>query len=813
MNNPYYNGKGLSLGSAAMPQMQARRAEAFAQQDILRGAQASANALGGIGREAAKLMDYKADTTARDQLRAEGEDLQNKVRLGLEAAPGSASSILFEDGSVDEDKVNDLAEEYAERIRGIQPQFIDQGRATEWETERDLYVGNLARRIKGEADLHQLRGIRRVSEAALRGHIDSANWGGALAEVGRQEEAGVLSPMEAGVKRKEIERASATEELAVLIDNDPSRAAELLESGRYKDVFTYAQLRQFRKEVRNRLEEDTRGRAARAAETGDAGFLSAVGGDSKEAKSLREFMENSGTFTQQEINWRVRQFYGEDVFAEVQQAARNEAMAFDIDKPMQVQEEAFMKKYGMLGMPKEALNAIWKEAEEARASLTSVSIDAGSLLDKETMAGRTLLSAELWKEAQGHLAAKDKEGTPWSFVEGSYLRKDAALMELIGYKEGDRPKVIAAKYEDYMRKKIAERTRELILARYNQWRKTEGKEASPLTQYNTLRSIAKTITGGQVIGGSENITPQSQVDTEIANYDDNVAQQRKRREAWGAGELPDEAAVLNFRKDEQMTLRFDDQQKDKPVGILVPKAWLTQNRFGEVDMNSATVEATFDNKHYRVFKVVGTCDGDVPVMTHAVAVQGGWNPQGSYNASVRFMYGTMAPVIADRQQAAMEQARQNADYPAQQARNEALGKELGGLSAYRKTFEEVGQKYGLDPMLLMAIAIHETGRGSSPAFRNKNNAMGVSNESGPIAFGSVEESIEHMARALTRKDDKGEYTGAYKRWNESGRSLAVLQSIYAPTDRKLRNDPDGLNSHWLSNVSDYYRRLSGKNYK
>lgn len=52
------------------------------------------------------------------------------------------------------------------------------------------------------------------------------------------------------------------------------------------------------------------------------------------------------------------------------------------------------------------------------------------------------------------------------------------------------------------------------------------------------------------------------------------------------------------------------------------------------------------------------------------------------------------------------------------------------LQQYESAFRRAGEKYGVDPDLLMAIAIHETGNGTSSAFRNKKNAMGVSPNGG-----------------------------------------------------------------------------------
>lgn len=117
------------------------------------------------------------------------------------------------------------------------------------------------------------------------------------------------------------------------------------------------------------------------------------------------------------------------------------------------------------------------------------------------------------------------------------------------------------------------------------------------------------------------------------------------------------------------------------------------------------------------------------------------------------------------------------------------------LQQYEPAFRRAGERYGVDPDLLMAIAIHETGNGTSSAFRNKKNAMGVSpNGGGPRSFETVEAGIDYMARQLAR--------------NYLGQGLTTIEAIgkkYAPPGAS--NDPKGLNSHWVKGVSEYYFQL------
>ena len=122
-----------------------------------------------------------------------------------------------------------------------------------------------------------------------------------------------------------------------------------------------------------------------------------------------------------------------------------------------------------------------------------------------------------------------------------------------------------------------------------------------------------------------------------------------------------------------------------------------------------------------------------------------------------------------------------------------------GLKPYAKDFESAGQKYGIDPNFLAAIAWNETGGGTSKAFRQGNNAMGISNASGPLyGFNSVADSIERQAATLARP------TGPYRKAS----TIQEVGSIYSPVG--AANDPYHLNSDWTGSVGNFYDKLTGK---
>ena len=107
------------------------------------------------------------------------------------------------------------------------------------------------------------------------------------------------------------------------------------------------------------------------------------------------------------------------------------------------------------------------------------------------------------------------------------------------------------------------------------------------------------------------------------------------------------------------------------------------------------------------------------------------------------------------------------------------------------SFIDAGRKNNIDPVALVAIAKHETGNFTSSAFKNKNNAMGISDARGPTMQKSAEQSIEKMAYSLAKPD------GHYKGKN----TLGEVANTYAPVGAK--NDPTGLNSGWAKGVAGF----------
>lgn len=118
------------------------------------------------------------------------------------------------------------------------------------------------------------------------------------------------------------------------------------------------------------------------------------------------------------------------------------------------------------------------------------------------------------------------------------------------------------------------------------------------------------------------------------------------------------------------------------------------------------------------------------------------------------------------------------------------------LAGKEQVFVDAAARHGVDPTLLMAIAAHETGKGTSDMVKNKNNPGGLfdSVKDEYMTFATIEEGIDRMASNLKRNYiDQGLTT------------IAQIQPKYAPVG--AANDPKKLNDQWQGGVTTFQKEL------
>lgn len=115
--------------------------------------------------------------------------------------------------------------------------------------------------------------------------------------------------------------------------------------------------------------------------------------------------------------------------------------------------------------------------------------------------------------------------------------------------------------------------------------------------------------------------------------------------------------------------------------------------------------------------------------------------------------------------------------------------------------QEVALAYNMDWKLAVAIAKHETGVYTSYGFKQLNNVGGMMYWNGKgtslRSYDTLEDGIDAFVRNL-----KNNYI------DMGLTSIEQIQKKYAPLGAD--NDPNNLNSYWVSGVYKYYNELSGK---
>lgn len=122
----------------------------------------------------------------------------------------------------------------------------------------------------------------------------------------------------------------------------------------------------------------------------------------------------------------------------------------------------------------------------------------------------------------------------------------------------------------------------------------------------------------------------------------------------------------------------------------------------------------------------------------------------------------------------------------------------GVFAGHEDDFINAAEKYGLDPILLMAIAMHETGYGTSNLVVNHNNPGGLYNSSAGdfYYFDSLAEGLDAMASNL--------YDNYYA---EGLYSIEDIGAKYAPIG--AANDPTNLNANWVPTITGIANDLGG----
>ncbi|EAD5126427.1 peptidase M23 [Listeria monocytogenes] len=130
---------------------------------------------------------------------------------------------------------------------------------------------------------------------------------------------------------------------------------------------------------------------------------------------------------------------------------------------------------------------------------------------------------------------------------------------------------------------------------------------------------------------------------------------------------------------------------------------------------------------------------------------------------------------------------------------ETLNKFLETRGVFKGTassFIKYGETYNVDPALVVAIAMHETGNGISRMVKEWNNPGGLMGDGPGFQFSTLDKGIEAMIKNLSKN-----YISLGLNTPEK------IQPKYAPVGAS--NDGLGLNKEWLNGVNGFLKQLGG----
>lgn len=777
-----YGGPSLQTAKAD-PGVAARAANGDQGQVLGASVQKAEEAVQGSAEAFARISDFGEMQRQEVELRRIRDESDAKFSRMLAFAPGTKESVFEKDGSIRQGKLKDLAYEFGQKIDALGGSFFHPESAMKAEAVRASVRSSLPERYWGLAAKHQLGVARQAFDTSLKLAEEKQDWGGYERSVDDAVASGTISRDEGELRLLRGMKKASLHHFENLAATNPDLAAEMINRGELDGYFSAAEqdemMRSLRRQDDNRLTEVVEQTASRP-----------------KSKNDRQAVTNallSGPVYQEELGFHAVYERDGDYSA---CAPQIDSFIYRVADMVRAGEEGpdlagkkenvilLCKRYAKSAeFQKDVLNRMdkWAKRKEKYKMLNV------SERMKE-MDGAPLYRQADYNNVIGTLDAEAKNA--WQLYadssKGSDTPKDSEDTWIKRFKK--------EKIEN-LQKNLAAKTEIAVRDDFEAWFDGEvqgnGKEPSYVLQEDMLQTILRKVT-------SRNDLVIPSRGRLMDEYQQTASEKWRDRdsERFNAGpKLLSEGEKQTLRRKDMLRKPFtfpamvsvDTVNTNAPAGILLPESM--RQRFGDdVSGLAALVPSSSSSRRGKPLPVVGYTRGSSPQLTLSGASKLRMTFSSKMDTNV-----TISPASPEMREFFKREYPGSQDWKQDAGESRVPAAKLGGLGQYSQAFYDAGRKYGVDPKLLMAIAMHETGKGTSAAFLRKNNAMGISpNGGGPRAFSSVEESIDYAARLLR------------KHYLDQG--LTTIDAIggkYAPAG--AGNDPRGLNKHWVNGVSKYYK--------
>ena len=738
----------------------------------------------GAGEQYAELKDFGASQQAEHQRRVHDQQMRKEFESRLRLPWGSEGSFYDSEGNRREDEVNAFIIKWQEKNNSIpRPFWLEKNAMRD---EGDLMQANDA--LASRVELMTLDAEAKNRKQAFQDNYDLAveqeDWPGVHRVIDRAVEAGQITRARGDEMRLKVDKTSALHHFKNLAATNPDLAAEMINRGELDGYFSAAEqdemMRSLRRQDDNRLTEVVEQTASRP-----------------KSKNDRQAVTNallSGPVYQEELGFHAVYERDGDYSACAPQIDSFIYRVADMVRAGEEGSDLAGKKENVILLCKR----YGKSAEFQKDILNRMDKWAGRKNEypvlKVSERMREIAEMPLYRQADYNQAI----GTLHSEAAGAYgLYLDSALgagMKAKG-KEEWMQEYKKEKLEN-LQKNLAAKTEGDVRDAFEVWYEgyksmNNGKEPSSIIQEEKFQTILREVTGRRDL-----IIPKRGALIDREQEEVSIIWKRGDDERLNAGpKLLSEGEKQTLRRKDMLRkpvtfpamVSVDTVNTNAPAGILLPESM--RQRFGDdVSGLAALVPSSSSSRRGKPLPVVGYTRGSSPQLTLSGASKLRMTFSSKMDTNV-----TISPASPEMREFFKREYPGSQDWKQNAGESRVPAAKLGGLGQYSQAFYDAGRKYGVDPKLLMAIAMHETGKGTSAAFLRKNNAMGISpNGGGPRAFSSVEESINYAARLLRKHYlDQGLTT------------IAAIGGKYAPAG--AGNDPRGLNKHWVSGVSKYYK--------
>lgn len=781
---PLYGGPSLQAAKAN-PATAARAANGDQGQMLGGAIHKAEEGLQGSAEAFSRISDFGEMQRQEVELRRIRDESDAEFSKLLSYAPGSRDGIFDSDGSIRKGKLDDLAYKFGQRIENLGGTFFNPESAIKARGVMESVKASLPERYWGLAAKHQLSVARQAFDTNLKLAEEKEDWGGYENSIYDAVASGTISGDEGELRLLKGRKKAALLDFNNLSATNPDLAAEKINSGELDGYFSASEqddlMRSLRRQDDSRLTElieQMSSKPKSQSSKQDAVDVMMSGPMYADEVGFLNALSRDGNFDA--CSPQIDSFIYR--VADMVQAGE-EGAAFASKKENVIR---LCKKYGKSSeFQKDILNRMDKFAKR-KEEYPMLKVSERM----KEMEGAPLYRRADYNNAIGTLDAEAKSAYQLyaDSTKGSDTPKDSEGTWTNRYKK---EKI------DNLQKNLAAKTEIAVREEFDVWYEGEkqrnGKEPSYVLQEDMLQTILRKETGrndlvvpsrGRLMDEYQQHAKKEWVEMDEVRFNAGpkiLTEEEKQ--------VLQQKEALRKPVSFPATVSVDTVNTDAPAGILLPESMRKQ--FGnDLSGLAALVPSSPSSRRGKPLPVVGYTRDSSPQLTLSGASKLRMTFSSKMDTNV-----TISPASPAMKEFFKKEYPGSQDWKQGAGESKVPAAKLGGLGQYSQAFYAAGRKYGVDPKLLMAIAMHETGRGTSAAFLRKNNAMGISPDGGgPRAFSSVEESIDYGARLLKKHYlDKGLTT------------IAAIGGKYAPVG--AGNDPRGLNRHWVSGVRKNYKSL------